>query len=184
MNSAFQEWPSAASVSSSDLSLKKTKLESIDPSFSRVADDDGHLFNDAAAAAAVAAVAAAGRPSPTDESMFSLTPAGKRLRLSDADTAEVLATANYDHLMARAGGTNPKRAQQNREAQRKFRLRKERYIKELELQVADLKNVHGQMEELRKQNQELRDYVFMLHSKMVDGESVPDLPDWFVKGLK
>lgn len=61
-----------------------------------------------------------------------------------------------------------KRAQQNRAAQRAFRQRKELYIKDLETKVQELKQVKETMEQLRSENQELRDYILALQSRWIN----------------
>lgn len=72
---------------------------------------------------------------------------------------------------------NPtKRAAQNRNAQRAFRLRKEQYIKELETQVSKTRELEELIESLRKENQELRNYILTLQSKLIS-----DVPPLTVK---
>lgn len=61
-----------------------------------------------------------------------------------------------------------KRAQQNRAAQRAFRQRKELYIKDLEAKVQELKSAKENMEALRTENQELRDYILALQSRWIN----------------
>ena len=61
-----------------------------------------------------------------------------------------------------------KRAAQNRAAQRAFRQRKERYIKTLEQKATEFDLAQGIIQDLRKENVYLRDYVVRLQAE-VDG---------------
>jgi len=61
-----------------------------------------------------------------------------------------------------------KRAAQNRAAQRAFRQRKERYIKTLEQKATEYDLAQGIIQDLRKENVYLRDYVVRLQAE-VDG---------------
>ncbi|KAG1143952.1 hypothetical protein G6F37_008273 [Rhizopus arrhizus] len=60
--------------------------------------------------------------------------------------------------------TESKRAEQNRAAQRAFRQRKERYVKELEAKVHSMADWPARMERLEKENQQLREYIAQLES--------------------
>lgn len=66
-----------------------------------------------------------------------------------------------------------KRAQQNRAAQRAFRQRKEKYIKELEQRVGELEATNSTIESLRQENQELKDYILRLQTEYINNQDVP-----------
>lgn len=61
-----------------------------------------------------------------------------------------------------------KRAAQNRNAQRAFRQRKEKYIKDLEQQAAEVNQLKQTIEELRSENLQLRDYTLALQSRVIE----------------
>lgn len=61
-----------------------------------------------------------------------------------------------------------KRAQQNRQAQRAFRQRKEMYIKDLEAKVNELTATKETIESLRQENLQLRDYILALQSRLIE----------------
>lgn len=60
-----------------------------------------------------------------------------------------------------------KRAVQNRNAQRAFRQRREKYVKELEARVAEMLELHKKVEDLQRENRELRDYTMALQSELL-----------------
>lgn len=64
--------------------------------------------------------------------------------------------------------SNTKRAAQNRSAQKAFRLRKEKYMKELEEQAAEVQLLKQTIEELRAENLQLRDYTLALQSRVIE----------------
>ncbi|CAH2354138.1 hypothetical protein CLIB1423_14S02960 [[Candida] railenensis] len=64
--------------------------------------------------------------------------------------------------------SNTKRAAQNRSAQKAFRLRKEKYIKELEDQAIEVQQLKQTIEELRAENLQLRDYTLALQSRVIE----------------
>lgn len=64
--------------------------------------------------------------------------------------------------------SNTRRAAQNRSAQKAFRQRKERYIKELEAQAADAANLKQTIEDLKSENLRLRDYTIVLQSRIIE----------------
>lgn len=68
-----------------------------------------------------------------------------------------------------------KRAEQNRQAQKAFRARKELYIKELEQKSEILKRTEETISRLTKENEELRDYILALQSKLVDVPTPPSV---------
>lgn len=61
-----------------------------------------------------------------------------------------------------------RRAAQNRSAQKAFRKRKERYIKDLEAQVAEVPQLKRIIEDLKTENMKLRDYTIFLQGKLID----------------
>lgn len=61
-----------------------------------------------------------------------------------------------------------KRAAQNRNAQRAFRQRKEKYIKDLEAKAAETDHLKQTIEELRAENLQLRDYTLALQSRVIE----------------
>lgn len=63
---------------------------------------------------------------------------------------------------------NTKRAAQNRSAQKAFRQRKEKYIKDLEQQAAEVNTLKQTIEELRAENLQLRDYTLALQSRVIE----------------
>ncbi|ODV77094.1 uncharacterized protein CANTADRAFT_8249 [Suhomyces tanzawaensis NRRL Y-17324] len=65
-------------------------------------------------------------------------------------------------------GSGTKRAIQNRNAQRAFRQRKEKYVKELELKAAEVDQLKQSIEELRAENLQLRDYTLALQSRVIE----------------
>lgn len=77
--------------------------------------------------------------------------------------------------MASGGASRPsrpvsgtKRAAQNRSAQKAFRQRKEKYIKDLEQQAAEVNTLKQTIEELRAENLQLRDYTLALQSRVIE----------------
>ena len=64
--------------------------------------------------------------------------------------------------------SSDKRAAQNRQAQKAFRQRREKYIKDLEAQVAEVSQLKQTIEELRNENLQLRDYTLALQSKLLE----------------
>ncbi|CAG8630270.1 7937_t:CDS:1, partial [Acaulospora colombiana] len=72
--------------------------------------------------------------------------------------------------------TNSKRAAQNRAAQRAFRQRKDRYIKDLEAKAKDLDAVKKQLETLQKENDALQQTIRRLEAEnaKLKGEDISD----------
>lgn len=64
--------------------------------------------------------------------------------------------------------SSTKRAAQNRSAQKAFRQRKEKYIKDLEQQAAEAAQLKQTVEELRAENLQLRDYTLALQSRVIE----------------
>lgn len=61
-----------------------------------------------------------------------------------------------------------KRALQNRKAQRAFRQRKEKYVKDLELKANEVDHLKQTIEDLRNENMQLRDYTLALQSRVIE----------------
>lgn len=61
-----------------------------------------------------------------------------------------------------------KRAAQNRNAQKAFRQRKEKYIKDLETTAAQVEILKQTVEDLKTENLQLRDYTLSLQSKVLE----------------
>lgn len=74
---------------------------------------------------------------------------------SDTDTSSVGA-------QRRKGVIDTRRAEQNRAAQRAFRQRKERYVKELENKVRDMQGLQNRVENLEDENARLRQRIWEL----------------------
>ncbi|CAG8469515.1 2780_t:CDS:1 [Racocetra fulgida] len=72
--------------------------------------------------------------------------------------------------------TNSKRAAQNRAAQRAFRQRKDRYIKDLEAKAKSLDNIKKQFDALLKEKQEMAQIIRNLRSELAKykGEELSD----------
>lgn len=64
--------------------------------------------------------------------------------------------------------SSTKRAAQNRNAQKAFRQRREKYIKELEATASEVAELHKTIEELRQENLQLRDYTLALQSRLIE----------------
>ncbi|KAK6458586.1 uncharacterized protein RJT20DRAFT_131752 [Scheffersomyces xylosifermentans] len=75
-----------------------------------------------------------------------------------------------------------KRAAQNRSAQRAFRQRKEKYIKDLEAKAAEADILKQTIEDMRTENLQLRDYTLALQSRVIElspgsGHQLPGASD-------
>lgn len=119
----------------------------------------------AAAVAAVAAAAASVQQSNQLQQHVSPQPVSPQ----DHDDTQVI--HHPDSLEINRQGrplTNTKRAQQNRQAQRAFRQRKEMYIKDLEAKVHELKASKDTIDALRQENIQLRDYILALQSRLIE----------------
>lgn len=75
-----------------------------------------------------------------------------------------------------------KRAAQNRNAQRAFRQRKEKYIKELEAKAAETDVLKQTIEELKAENMQLRDYTLQLQLRVIEMGLAPALGQGGVGG--
>ncbi|CEP10236.1 hypothetical protein [Parasitella parasitica] len=72
----------------------------------------------------------------------------------------------YHHSAGPRAVIPSKRAAQNRAAQRAFRQRRERYVKELEKKAKLMDEWKAEMEQLRQQNKELREYNMNLEKQI------------------
>ncbi|KAI5964761.1 kapC [Candida pseudojiufengensis] len=61
-----------------------------------------------------------------------------------------------------------KRAEQNRNAQRAFRQRREKYMQDLELKVQELEEMKLKYQNLSNENIQLKDYVMILQRKIIE----------------
>lgn len=75
---------------------------------------------------------------------------------------------DQDGNQSRRPLSTTRRAAQNRSAQKAFRQRKERYIKDLETQAAEVKGLKQTIDELRTENLRLRDYTIALQSRIIE----------------
>ncbi|KAI8147655.1 hypothetical protein BJV82DRAFT_596398 [Fennellomyces sp. T-0311] len=65
----------------------------------------------------------------------------------------------------RKGVIDSRRAEQNRAAQRAFRQRKERYVKELETKVRDMQGLQERVDKLEEENERLRQRIWELEHR-------------------
>lgn len=72
----------------------------------------------------------------------------------------------------RAPGHKPvsttKRAAQNRNAQKAFRIRREKYVKDLEETAIQVVELQKTVEQLRQENHQLREYTMVLQSRLME----------------
>lgn len=68
-----------------------------------------------------------------------------------------------------------KRAEQNRNAQRAFRQRREKYIQDLEKRVQEIDELKAKNENLNNENVQLKDYVMILQRKIIELTQGKDL---------
>ncbi|EDK43102.1 predicted protein [Lodderomyces elongisporus NRRL YB-4239] len=61
-----------------------------------------------------------------------------------------------------------KRAEQNRNAQRAFRQRKEKYVQDLEAKSQELEELKSKFKNLNNENVQLKDYVMILQRKIIE----------------
>lgn len=143
---------------------------SIDPSFSQAhsvasgtSDDSG--FN-SDAALAVAKVQQAQQQAQQQAKAASVEVSDHHSPVASGDSSSAAGAS----ALTRQGRplTNTKRAQQNRQAQRAFRQRKELYIKDLEAKVTELKTSRDTIDALRQENIQLRDYILALQSRLIE----------------
>ncbi|EMG51031.1 hypothetical protein G210_4726 [Candida maltosa Xu316] len=79
------------------------------------------------------------------------------------------ASKKYPH---RAVSTT-KRAEQNRNAQRAFRVRKEKYVKDLEIKAQEAERLKTKVENLEAKNRALTDYICELQRQMLHSKNEP-----------
>lgn len=83
-----------------------------------------------------------------------------------SDTESTTLNPTIGSTRRRKGGVlDTRRAEQNRAAQRAFRQRKERYVKELENKVRDLQLVQERANKLEEENERLRQRVWELEKQ-------------------
>lgn len=80
----------------------------------------------------------------------------------------VIADKEKTGSAARRNVSTTKRAAQNRNAQKAFRQRRDKYVKELEATAAQVAELHKTIEELRQENLNLRDYTLVLQSRVIE----------------
>ncbi|KAI9312347.1 hypothetical protein BX666DRAFT_2031091 [Dichotomocladium elegans] len=76
----------------------------------------------------------------------------------------------------RKGVIDTRRAEQNRAAQRAFRQRKERYVKELESKVCELQGLQERLEKLEEENTHLQQRLWELEHRPPVSAQVPAPP--------
>lgn len=148
---------------------------SIDPTFSQSgsADDASFTGDHVAQAVATAQAARKGANASSVASEQAVAAAAVRANaaaLAGRQTSPGAPGGTQDMDLSRQGRplTNTKRAQQNRQAQRAFRQRKELYIKDLEAKVNELKQSKDTIDALRQENIQLRDYILALQSRLIE----------------
>lgn len=185
----YNSWSDSIDAADAKNSLMDTNT-SIDPSFSQSqhASSDESAFSGDHVAQAVAKAQAASRVKDHAAQMM----ASQSPQHPDSPISHSQVVASQAMEINRQGRplTNTKRAQQNRQAQRAFRQRKELYIKDLEAKVNELKESKEAIEVLRRENVQLRDYILALQSRLIEhpggvpppsvvrqGQSAPDMYD-------
>lgn len=89
---------------------------------------------------------------------------------SSAEEPDTAASPNEDdddETSRKKALARAKRAAQNRNSQRAFRKRKELHLKELEAAATEVKELQKTIDELRRENHELRDYTMALQSEVL-----------------
>ncbi|KAK6198181.1 uncharacterized protein RJT21DRAFT_123044 [Scheffersomyces amazonensis] len=81
-------------------------------------------------------------------------------------SSTITTTGKSDKYTRVVSGT--KRAAQNRSAQRAFRQRKDKYIRDLELKASEVDQLRQTIDELRSENLQLRDYTLALQSRLIE----------------
>ncbi|SGZ49850.1 CIC11C00000005803 [Sungouiella intermedia] len=84
------------------------------------------------------------------------------------DSGQSMDTGKEKGISGRRHVSTTKRAAQNRNAQKAFRQRREKYVKELEATAAEVAELHKTIEELRQENLQLRDYTLALQSRLIE----------------
>ncbi|KAF9186241.1 hypothetical protein BGZ50_002570 [Haplosporangium sp. Z 11] len=92
---------------------------------------------------------------------------------------QVPQTMVYTHLPTSTGNvTHPRRAAQNRAAQRTFRNRRKAYIKDMEQKVLEIDRIQTQWQEVQKENREIwRRFRVLEELILQQGLSMPSFPD-------
>lgn len=155
---------------------------SIDPTFSQAQHSGDSAFQDNHVAQAVAKAQQASRQAKSQEAQNAQQLRGTAQMLAGQATQHTgspvglggpqldVSDVNDPLDIGRQGRplTNTKRAQQNRQAQRAFRQRKELYIKDLESKFNELKQSKETIDALRQENIQLRDYILALQSRLIE----------------
>ncbi|SCU93083.1 LADA_0G01244g1_1 [Lachancea dasiensis] len=86
---------------------------------------------------------------------------------SSSNPSESSQPENADLMLSRTGKPlrNTKRAAQNRNAQKAFRQRRERYIKDLEVKSKEFDRLDAQVAALSQENETLKNYVLELEQR-------------------
>ncbi|KAK6465632.1 hypothetical protein DFJ63DRAFT_25585 [Scheffersomyces coipomensis] len=190
MNTNFTTWASDNTEKGVEDSSK------FDPSFTRHHDEnneDGfHSVVDEVAAAAVANVhhndgssqdeqvraaheAAAAVAAARLESAYNLPhdngkKSSQQLQIQQGQSQQSQQSQQQQQLAEKYTRvvSTTKRAAQNRSAQRAFRQRKDKYIKDLESKAAEIDQLRQTIDELRSENLQLRDYTLALQSRLIE----------------
>lgn len=85
-----------------------------------------------------------------------------------SDSGQQVETSKEKLASGRRNLSTTKRAAQNRNAQKAFRQRRDKYVKELETTAAEVAELHKTIEELRQENLQLRDYTLALQSRLIE----------------
>lgn len=85
-----------------------------------------------------------------------------------SDSDQQVETNKEKPASGRRNLSTTKRAAQNRNAQKAFRQRREKYVKDLETTAAEVAELHKTIEELRQENLQLRDYTLALQSRLIE----------------
>lgn len=106
---------------------------------------------------------------PSTVSVNALSSGISQPRLSDESRLESSPDSAVDEGLAgtKKKVSSTKRAVQNRNAQRAFRQRREKYLKELEARVGEILLLHKKIDDLQRENRELRDYTMALQSELL-----------------
>ncbi|KAI5951505.1 kapC [Candida jiufengensis] len=92
------------------------------------------------------------------------------------DTTSPIDTSNTDPALTSTASSGSiqkpisqtKRAEQNRNAQRAFRQRRDKYMQDLELKVQELDEMKAKYQNLNNENVQLKDYVMILQRKIIE----------------
>lgn len=144
----------------------------IDPSFSRATEND---YVVAAVSPSRANVEHSIVTSPINMKKSSLLENHANSGISTSDTSDppnprglVIPEKEKTGSAGRRIVSTTKRAAQNRNAQKAFRQRRDKYVKELEATAAEVAELHKTIEELRQENLQLRDYTLALQSRLIE----------------